>query len=169
MRTGLRLATVVGAATLVAMAGAFGSVVAAPVYVPVQTPTASSAHDAALADAARSGGPALTVGTTQIPGGIALPAGMRLLGPAITGHSPGDLHRWEMTLDLGDVPGSEALDSLAASLTALGFEVRQGRHDVFAARERANRWEIVVLLVETRGTGEDARDVLGLAIGSRPA
>lgn len=176
MRSGGRIATVVTATTLVALLGGFASVVAAPAEAP--TAPASGASTGATSGATTSG-PAtrrtpttaaeLRVGTTELDGGLGLPAGVTLLGPAHSETSATGIRRWEVDLDLGAVEPGDVLDSLAADLIAAGFDVRRGTHDVFGARQSEGRWSIVVARSEIRGRGDDARDVLTLGIGSRRA
>lgn len=167
MRTTTKvLAVLVAAASTATLGGLWGSTISARAEAPVR------ARDAAVVDVAPD--PAATraplvVAADVLPGGLALPAGVRPLGAPRAGESTSDLHRWETDLELGAVPGADALAALRRDLTADGFELRGGTADVFAMRRRDGRWEIVVARVDTRGVAGASREVLTLGIGSRPA
>jgi hypothetical protein len=162
MRTTTKvLAVLVAAASTATLGGLWGSTISARAEAPVR------ARDAAP-DPAATRAP-LVVAADVLPGGLALPAGVRPLGAPRAGESTSDLHRWETDLELGAVPGADALAALRRDLTADGFELRGGTADVFAMRQRDGRWEIVVARVDTRGVAGASREVLTLGIGSRPA
>lgn len=159
-------AAVLAAATIAAASvlttGALASVVAQP--VPTAAPSA-----AAVPSASAPTGHGISVGASELRGGLELAPGLRLIGrPSATTDALG-YRRWETDIDLGTVPAAAALDHLASTLRSLGFDVRRGSQDVFAARRSDGRWQIVVARVRPLGRGDDAGEVLGLGIGSRAA
>jgi hypothetical protein len=159
MQTSTRIATILATATVVAVVGAgWASTVGAPAYAP-----ATSASSAPPASAG-----VVRVATSVIPGGLPVPTGTSKPG-APHAFVAGPLRGWEVAIDLAAVPADAALDLLRDDLTAQGFTLRSGSRDVFAARQRARRWEIVVARVETHGRGDRAREILTLGVGSRPA
>ena len=116
MRTTTKvLAVLVAAASTATLGGLWGSTISARAEAPVR------ARDAAVVDVAPD--PAATraplvVAADVLPGGLALPAGVRPLGAPRAGESTSDLHRWETDLELGAVPGADALAALRRDLTA---------------------------------------------------
>jgi hypothetical protein len=115
---------------------------------------------------ARTG--SVRIGTEVIPEGVPVPRGTLSVG---TPHSfvDGHLRGWETALDLGGVPAATALAELRADLAAQGFDVRTGSLDVFGARLRSGRWEIVVARAQTRLIDHRTRQVLMVGVGSRAA
>ncbi|HET7899864.1 MAG TPA: hypothetical protein VFL59_01670 [Candidatus Nanopelagicales bacterium] len=104
-----------------------------------------------------------------LPGVLKLPVGPVPLKPPTRSEDIGDLHRWEVDLDLSTVGKAAAIAAVKADLRAAGFAVRASADDVFGMRLRGDRWEIVVARVSTRGSGEDVTNVLTIGVGSRPA
>jgi len=166
MRATTRIATVLAMAAAVAVVcGGWGSATSSPAYAPTQSAVASAGRTGPVAEAESH---VVLLASPVLPQGLALPSGV---GPASTTRTftRGELRGWEASVDLGPVAVAAALRSLRDALTDQGFEIRGGSHDLFGARQRDGRWEIVVARVEHHGRADTARDVLTVGIGTRPA
>lgn len=168
MRTAARIALVLTTTTALAVAcGGWGSALSAPAYAPTTALLVATTGAQRLPALGPADADAVLLGTQVLPEGLAVPRGATPTGDA---HAfvDGPLRGWEIAVDLDTVPVHDALAALRADLGAHGFTLRAGSRDVFAARQREGRWEIVVARVATHGRGDRARDVLTLGVGSRP-
>jgi hypothetical protein len=86
---------------------------------------------------------AVAVPDVPLPDGARLPGGVRLTGPAPHPQTRGDYVEWKATYALGSSPASSVLGILEGSITARGWSVQRGPHDVFATRCGSNRCELL--------------------------
>lgn len=155
------------AAAVAVVCGGWGSATSSLAYAPTQSPVASAGRPG-QSPTGEAGSHVVLLASPVLPQGLALPSGV---GPASATRTftRGELRGWEASVDLGPVAVAAALRSLRDDLTDRGFEMRGGSHDLFGARQRDGRWEIVVARVEHHGRADTARDVLTVGIGTRPA
>jgi len=87
----------------------------------------------------------------RLPTGVRLPSGAVRLGAPATSDDREGRHQWrvDVRLDGLTAPAAPAaLTFLAETLGNQGWEVREGRADVFAIRRVAGRWELFKVWVD---------------------
>ena len=158
----------VTAATVAVVCGGWGSAMSSTADAPAPASLTTAADGSGRAAGGRATGDVVLLASQVLPQGLALPNGVRPAGTART-FARGELRGWETTVDLGPVAVTTVMRSLRDDLSAQGFQLSGGSHDVFGMRQRHGRWEIVVARVEHHGRADAQRDVLTVGIGSRPA
>lgn len=156
------------ASTVAIVCGGWGSPVSAPAYAPTQALLVAAVDAPRVPAVGQADADVVLLAAQVLPEGLALPRGV-VASDASRTYADGELRGWETSVDLGPVSVADALRCVRDDLAAQGFSLRTGSHDVFGARQRDGRWEIVVARVEHHGRADAQRDVLTVGIGSRPA
>jgi len=89
----------------------------------------------------------------RLPTGVQLPYGAVQLGAPATSDDRDGRHQWRVDVRLTAPAAPAALTFLAETLGNHGWEVREGRADVFAVRRVAGRWALFTVWVDPRGRG----------------
>ena len=105
----------------------------------------------------------------SLPDGVPLPDGAVVLGTSAVRVGEGDLHESLAYVRLSGVSAAAALDTMLADLSALGWQVRHSRSDVFAVRKVADRWQLCQVRIDAEASQAFHGAVLTVMIGSRPA
>jgi len=111
----------------------------------------------------------------RLPTGVQLPYGAVQLGAPATSDDRDGRHQWrvDVRLDGLTAPAAPAapaaLTFLAETLGNQGWEVREGRADVFAVRRVAGRWALFTVWVDPARSRSFHGAVLTVGYGSRPA
>jgi len=111
----------------------------------------------------------------RLPTGVQLPYGAVQLGAPATSDDRDGRHQWrvDVRLDGLTAPAAPAapaaLTFLAETLGNQGWEVREGRADVFAVRRVAGRRALFTVWVDPARSRSFHGAVLTVGYGSRPA